>query len=78
MLLVLWVDPELRHICILKLVKFFARTLDLYHFGFDLQLVYILAWEPATCAMINLYIPWMQYSLSVEYFGLKSFSSYED
>ena len=28
--------------------------------------------------MINLYIPWMQYSLSVEYFGLKSFSSYKD
>ena len=35
MLLVLWVDPELRHICILKLVKFFAHTLGAILDKFD-------------------------------------------
>ena len=35
MLLVVWTDPELRHICILKLVKFSAHTLGAILDEFD-------------------------------------------
>ena len=42
-------SQELRHICILKLVKFFAHTLDWWHFGFTCNWLIFSPGESATC-----------------------------
>ena len=56
MLLVVWTNQELRHICILKLVKFFAHTLDWWHFGFTFN------WLIFSLGLNNLYYDQIVYT----------------